>query len=781
MKHQQYFPLFYIILLSILFISTKESDITDNEKNEGKMDYHLFISLISDIFKVVDKDCFEEIQNMISELYNKIVENKRMYPWILDSMGKGLNDLGDERECRKSLLNTTYILAKLNKFEYIYDSDINLAEFLEIKNFTFGMCIMKKCEKSYKKYFKRFLEFINIVADNKTNYNYDLNNIVDYFETETSEESNYKIAILYIFACYVFIKVIVGLLRLLFIPKGYDKYVFETFGEDGKSDNIDQEEKETFFQKDLNNTILIDELETYFPFKLKIMRFFDFFNDVMLLITKKNRLYNDNGLEVIVFMKTIVVYFHVFFGTFSSLVSLPSPEVFNREFFSSYLIFFYKISINSFTCWITLEGAYTTYKLMKYIKTQFYEYHKKRQKYSDVRLLIVCGKFILLFLPKIIFFFIIYYFFYFDVQKFDYLMITKNIYKYIIDYILRKDIECNENPFKNLLSTIFTRDMKYFNACFEFTFVFRNILICSLIFMMIIFFSFVLRSKLFDKIIMILNVFFFFVSMLFIVDEKTKLDGKYNYYHLSGQKYSNKFFYVSLGFYYLGYVFGFLLFHYDNNQYEEQINKKNEIKLEEEENKLNENNDEKDNHNNLSINEFNLNYYPFSFFNTFLHWLTNVKDNLKIISLLICLSLIILLTMGFQIYLNFEIKNFQIKLSKLIYIYFLYEKHIFIILFLIINVILLTWSNKGLLKIISDSYFFIAVSRIGFSIICISHFFNYFSYCFFFIKVKYHLPTFMLISIGNFLLYFVACFLINVVVELPLRLMVKKILRIKRK
>ena len=137
--------------------------------------------------------------------------------------------------------------------------------------------------------------------------------------------------------------------------------------------------------------------------------------------------------------------------------------------------------------------------------------------------------------------------------------------------------------------------------------------------------------------------------------------------------------------------------------------------------------------------------------------------------------------MGFKIYLNFEIKNFQIKLSKLIYIYFLYEKHVFIILFLIINVILLTWSNKGLLKIISDSYFFIAVSRIGFSIICISHFFNYFSYCFFFIKVKYHLPTFMLISIGNFLLYFVACFVINVVVELPLRLMVKKILRIKRK
>ena len=271
MKYQQYFPLFYIMLLSILFISTKESDITDNEKNEEKMDYRLFISLISDIFKVVDKDCFEEIQNMISELYNKIVENKRMYPWILDSMGKGLNDLGDERECRKSLLNTTYILAKLNKFEYIYDSDINLAEFLEIKNFTFGMCIMKKCEKSYKKYFKRFLEFINIVADNKTNYNYDLNNIVDYFETETSEESNYKITILYIFACYVFIKVIVGLLRLLFIPKGYDKYVFETFGEEGKSDNIDQEEKETFFQKDLNNTIIIDELETYFPFKLKII------------------------------------------------------------------------------------------------------------------------------------------------------------------------------------------------------------------------------------------------------------------------------------------------------------------------------------------------------------------------------------------------------------------------------------------------------------------------------------------------------------------------------
>jgi hypothetical protein len=368
------------------------------------------------------------------------------------------------------------------------------------------------------------------------------------------------------------------------------------------------------------------------------------------------------------------------------------------------------------------------------------------------------------------------------VQKFDYLMTTKVIYKYIVDYILRKDIECNEIPFINLLSTIFTRDMKDFNACFEFTFVFRNILICSLIFIVIIFFSFLLRNKLFDIIIMILNVFFFFVSMLFIVDEKTKLDGKYNYYHLSGQKYSTKFFFSSLGFYYVGYVLGFLIFHYDNNQYEGQINNKNEIniKLEEEENKLNENNDEKNNHNNLSINEFNLNYYPFSFLNNFLLWLTNVKDKFKIISLLVCLLLIILLTMGFQIYLNYEIENFQIKITKLIYIYFLYEKHAFIILFLIINVILLTWSKKGLLKRISNSYFFIAVSRIGFTMICISQFSNYFSFCFFFIKVKYHLTTFILISIGNFLIFFVPCFLFNVVVELPLRMLIKKILRNKK-
>ena len=42
-----------------------------------------------------------------------------------------------------------------------------------------------------------------------------------------------------------------------------------------------------------------------FPLYLRIVRFLDLLNDIMLLTTTRNRYYNDNGLEVINFLRVI--------------------------------------------------------------------------------------------------------------------------------------------------------------------------------------------------------------------------------------------------------------------------------------------------------------------------------------------------------------------------------------------------------------------------------------------------------------------------------------------
>ena len=235
----------------------------------------------------IDTGCFGELYYDLSR--NDLIETDKKYPWLIDYIGKGLNDLGDEIECNKSILNTTYIIATINSLAYIYPQDETLLHFLEIKNFAFGICIINECEQKFKMYFKRVIDVIYTVSDNQDKTeNKEILNFDDFEENTNS----YKEKIIIFFLFYIILTIIIGILRLIFIPKGYDKYVAGLLQSEGKLDNIDVEEKKSFFERNANNEILMNEeldyksffdLGAYFPFKLRIIRFFDFFNDVFLL------------------------------------------------------------------------------------------------------------------------------------------------------------------------------------------------------------------------------------------------------------------------------------------------------------------------------------------------------------------------------------------------------------------------------------------------------------------------------------------------------------------
>ena len=165
-------------------------------------------------------------------------------------------------------------------------------------------------------------------------------------------------------------------------------------------------------QKEYNTNI---DLNQYYPFYLKMIRFLDFFNDMKLLSTYKNRYFNDKGLESINLSRTIVLYFIIFLSTFTSLFELPSRDLLNQSFFTSKMIFIFRLSTNSIISWIFLEGAYTSFKLMAFINSQMNEYYKNdktnKNKGFYKKLIVIYGKFIVLFIPKIIIFLFCYFFF----------------------------------------------------------------------------------------------------------------------------------------------------------------------------------------------------------------------------------------------------------------------------------------------------------------------------------------------------------------------------------
>ena len=148
---------FYISLYILLFYELSIHSFQQNssqlrllEENE-RINVNEYLELAFEVFNELDKDCHDIIKEMMKE--KKLPQNERKYPWIIDLMGKGLNDLGDEIECTRYLYNATYILAELLSFNFIYPDEEKLIDFLEIKNYTFGICLMKDCIDSFQKYF----------------------------------------------------------------------------------------------------------------------------------------------------------------------------------------------------------------------------------------------------------------------------------------------------------------------------------------------------------------------------------------------------------------------------------------------------------------------------------------------------------------------------------------------------------------------------------------------------------------------------------------------------
>lgn len=786
--------------------ATLERSLEENSKQLTNFDN--YIHLIYEIFKALDPSCYEVISNEIDSSFKKNIENDKNYPWILDYIGKGLNDLGDEIECKKSLKNTTFLISQINTLAFVYKNDTSLMKFLEIGNFTFGICIMNTCRESFIYYFERILKIIDYIAiNNDQTSSQSSNNIID-FQPDQGVPNEISYNIIIILLIYIILKLIVGLFRLILIPKGYDKYVAGLLQEQGKFDNIDIDEKKSFFEKNNNNEVLLNEevdyypffdLGSYYPIKIRIFKFFDFFNDFTLLTTKRNRYFNDNGLEIINFMKVMVIFFLVFYCTFYALVSLPSKDIFNKKFFTSYLLFIYKLSINSLNWWTMLEGAYTTNKLINFIKAQMFESYiiNKKKPKIEIQLFIIYAKFILLFIPKTLVFFIIYYLFYYNVEGFRHFLQSEKTFDYIIDNTFKKGIKCSASPLSIFNFNIFSRNIEDYYECYEFTYIYFNIIISTLIFMIIIYLSFLFRNKIFEIFMIIINLVLFFVSVLLIKDKKVSNGNEklnYTYYHFVGQKYSTRVLYSLIGFYHLGYILGFLIFHYENNKYKYKYklnkkkenpgdvkkitnNKNNDI----ESNKLNEDiniaGDLNSNNNNGINAEIIVNYYPLSFFNKFLFWLNNIKPIYKRLVIYICIILMIMFSLSIVIYIKYYHSDFVIELNSSIKYLFLYEKHIFILLFFIINLMLITHPKKRNFQNIINSGIFIAIGRIGFTIICLCVFLSYLCFCNYFIKVKFHIPTFVLISIGNFLIIFIACFSFNIIFEIPLRILVKKLIR----
>ena len=808
-----------------------------------------YFNLTVTIFSSLENNCYVDVDRTLKDRLKFELDKK--YPWIIDSLGKGINDIGDENECLNSLEDTTFFIMNLYDFNLtlILDKDQKLIDFLGIRNFTWGICVMHSCQQAFYRYFRILAEFINYVVSNNT---YKGNDLVQIFENNnidtnfTAYKENllreddlktkaFKQIITYLIIILIIIKFIGSLFRICLIPKGYDIFAAEKLNKSNSiENNNDIEEKASLSTKPKFNDSLNEESNTkeynpLFDFSEKlpkgyrILRIFDLINDLHYLSAKRNRYFNDNGLEVITFNKSIVIFSMVFSYTFSALITLPSEEIINSTFFRHWLNIVYRLSNNALICWAFLEGAYTTYKLLCFIQKEMFLYYteNKKEKVKLFKILpIIFAKFLVLLIPKFITLILIYYIFYYRIEDFRFFFPSKATFQHIITNIFKKGIECDSPDniffpyFNSTYINVFDYKIDDYNLCYEFIYFYWNMFLSTLLSMIIIYTFFIFRNKIYEFAIIILNLICFFVSILPVEDSKNLKNGKLNFillkhYHIKGQTYSTKIFQSFFGFYNLGFILGFFIFNMDNldQRIKRLIYEYNRIHIQKMDNKKDEDkidtsltqplsegedtdlslshrsgsvsSSDKDSDQD-SIDYYKLPYYPLKDFNKFLFSIMQMNLGIKIILIIAGFILMTLIDLILLIYI-FKSDSFEIKIDGFPLFVFKYEKHFFMIVYFFMLTIMITLPKGGALRNFLGSEIFILISRLGFILTCACYMATYMAFLFFSIKVKLYVPAFMVISFGNFLLFLIICICLFSIFEMPLRILTKKLLRLKIK
>ena len=834
-----------------------------NPSNSGTQDFQ---TLLVQIFAKLEPECFTDLKSTLSEDEKFKPEKEKNYSWLFDYMGKGFNDIGDECECRFAMKsNNTFLLLYFHELNLtaLLDADLALIEYLDIKNYTYGLCIMTSCAETVVKYFRILLDFVNYINTNKENKNdivsfivsnneilnqsvFNTNNnisnpinstIINVHQKPNKQTKTQKRVFLLLLLGFAAVKLIGGFVRIFTIPKGYDKYIAEKINKEEKSNDgkADFEEKSNFllknkFNKPLESESMIKDYNPRFDFsekmsmKIRALRIFDLINDLYYLTSKRNRYYNDSGLEILIFHRALMIFCLIFSSTFTSLIKLPSEEIINSSFFNSWLNIVYRLSNNGLTCWIFLEAAYTTYKLLSFITTEMFLYYCKpeiqRMNY-ELKLLLIFLKFIVLLIPKIILFLFIYFFIYYKIEDFEFTSNSPATFRYIFVNLFKEKIKCGR--LGTLVEGMFSKKIEDYDQCYEFSYFYINMIICIFIFMVLTYLFLVIKNKYFEFVIIVGSLFLFFMPNGFIDDTNTDLDkNKTKYlklYHIIGETYSTKIFISFVGYYCFGFFFGFILFNFANfkKRIHRLLYEYNSIHLSQSKNNIkeiteslrpsiisdinsetesnndnNNNNDNNDRKSSVSFasskydessphyyKNFMLPYYPLRYFNKILSKIYKFKLPVKFAIIGACSILIILIDFILWIYLS-KAGDFKVQLDPFNRFIFRYEKHFFVFLYFIAVVIALTLPKKFGLRNFMGSRIFVATSRVGFLISCIIHAFTYFSFLIFSIKVKLYVPSFILISFGNYLAILIICMLMTSVTELPLRIGIKKLLRINR-
>lgn len=420
----------------------------------------LIIELVSFVKDYLDKYPYADLDNEIIQecLYEGIVENlndRDLLNMCIRGSGKSLNDFGNEFECDSIFQSSAeYFTLQfyLEKADTLKSKEDDIFfKFLEQRYFYIGLCIPKKCKRAVK-FLLNNEQTLALIHKNGHLRNFTLYYKDDFLKNDFIIKSHYQFYryALFIYIIFCFVKLIIGLGRIIKYNKGYQTFLKNQFdidsiisqrkendnenskkeveNEDMKiNDSRNDERKESLsllkmkyndqsnelseiYNRNFNGSFNSnDNAELYnpfndnikkLPFYIRLIKAFDLFDNINILTQLSNKYYNSNNIKSLYLIRFVVMIMNIIYQLVYSQMELPYRGFINKEFYNSKFFIIIKFCMNASTFWITLDSVIIGYKVMAFMKKEIVLSKNNRLKFFNLT------KILLFVIPKLLVFII---------------------------------------------------------------------------------------------------------------------------------------------------------------------------------------------------------------------------------------------------------------------------------------------------------------------------------------------------------------------------------------
>lgn len=823
----------YISIIKILlFLLIFNSALVRNNKQDLISSIIKFEKAISN--KNLPNDYSSEHQSCLEYIISLI--NYNIFQLFITYIDFGQNKLGKRENCGLSNGTYVIFDYRIEPNIYYENPIIREAEIFKynIRLFS-GLCIPKECH-SYSEVFldkndtnnKVFFDYLDTKGIKRLKI---IKNNQLEFESDWKKDA--YIVLLVFLILYISIIILYSIFYEIFNNRLIHRQM-NIYNDQSEMKSINKTESEINFSFSTEKNIFsADEKEvsskinSYLLYMYHILSIKSLFGNIFL---RDNQFYTNKDLGILSTIRFICLLFITFYYSFDTFLKLPQRDK-STIFYKSFGFAIVKLGSFMVFGYVLLEGIYLGYKLMFYIRKNSSKKGKFRFSFKEL------AKFLYIILSRALVFIVIFLLFYifiiqlsYDINGNDLILYFNKMYqdsKRCFNYPLHTLLPFyyqfdNED---RLGANRFSINDSYFKfntyqsySCFTFFNISFN-LIFSIVFTTVITFLLIKRKKgIYDKIFL----FFVFFPQLFqffyfsYIDFSNNFPLQSNISFVCGETISLDKTFLFYPIFFLGFIIGVCLFYQkdivvNSNMYADYNKMSNEsdllmksvisiantsskkstfFNLEDNqigsefiENRLNQSSNshvsdskssrEKDNYNDvIFINTEEKTYLPYVFCFFIIRKINSLSIFWSYIIFITFLIIILLLIFSFYLYSNlFNTLIYNISLIK--YIYYVYEKKIFIISFSILILMLYNIKEKKFTNNILDAKLFFIFERISFSYFCILESSVLLCFCQIEIDFLFTNMTFFLYSLSVFLISSFISILFVGFFEIPVRIMIK--------